>query len=77
MVADQKEELIQFLTETVFNPILNSRTASEALKNGVGSTITRLNKCDAAGIVQFYWSSIMGTSEKHGNRHVKAGSGSL
>lgn len=40
---------------------LNSPTASDALKKGVRYTIARLNERDAVGIIQYYWSAIVGT----------------
>ena len=53
---------MKFLRENVFNPILNSNTASPSLKIGVNNTIRKLYRQDALGMVQFYWSSIVGTS---------------
>lgn len=39
----KKEELMSFLHVNVFDPILNSETASESLKKGVRLTIMRMN----------------------------------
>lgn len=38
-----------------------SPEASENLKRGIRYTIMRLNQRDAAGMVQYYWSAIVGT----------------
>ncbi len=57
----KEHELMQFLQERVFDPILNSPRASEKLKNGVRYTIMRMNERDAAGMRQYYWSAIIGT----------------
>lgn len=57
----KKEELMAFLTINVFEPILNSSTASKALKQGVRYTIMRLNQLDAQGAIKYYWSAIVGT----------------
>ena len=57
----KKEEILAYLHEHVFDPILNSPDASETLKKGVRYTIMRLNERDAAGIRQYYWSAIIGT----------------
>ena len=57
----KEQELMNFLLQYVFNPILNSTTASNALKNGVRYTIMRLNNLDAEGMVSYYWSAIVGT----------------
>lgn len=60
-VARQKAELLTFLHERVFDPILASPTASDTLKRGVRYTIMRMQELDPAGIVQYYWSAIVGT----------------
>lgn len=57
----KKQELLRYLHEHVFDPILNSPVASNDLKAGVRYTIMRMEKRDAAGIVQYYWSAIIGT----------------
>ncbi|RYZ92551.1 MAG: hypothetical protein EOP06_03950 [Proteobacteria bacterium] len=57
----KKAEILNFLHERVFAPILNSLHASSSLKSGVRLTIARMNERDAAGIVQYYWSAIIGT----------------
>ncbi len=57
----KKEEIMDFLSRNVFNPILDSSDASEALKKGVRYTIMRLNNLDAVGMVSYYWSAIVGT----------------
>ena len=48
-------------SENVFNPILDSDTASNRLKQGVRLTIMRMEERDANGIVQYYWSAVIGT----------------
>lgn len=59
---DQKKaDILAFLHQHVFDPILNSPTASKKLKMGVQYTIMRMNERDAAGIWQYYWSAIVGT----------------
>lgn len=55
-----------FLTERVFDPILNSPTASEKLKRGCRLTMARMNQRDAAGMIQYYWSAIIGTERSIG-----------
>jgi len=58
----KEQQIMKFLKENVFYPILNSNTASQSLKIGVNNTIRKLRRQDALGMVQFYWSSIVGTS---------------
>ncbi len=57
----KEEELLAFLHQHVFDPILDSRDASQSLKSGVRLTITRLQQRDAVGMIQYYWSAIIGT----------------
>ena len=57
----KEEEIMQFLHQNVFDPILDSSVSSNTLKQGVRQTIMRLNQRDAAGMMQFYWSAIIGT----------------
>jgi len=58
---NKKTEIMNFLHENVFDPILNSNTASESLKKGVRLTIMRMNERDEEGIISYYWSAIIGT----------------
>ena len=57
----KEQEIMVFLHENVFDPILTSPRASERLKQGVRTTIMRLQQRDAAGMIRFYWSAIIGT----------------
>ena len=57
----KEEEIMSFLNEKVFNPILSSPTASNHLKQGVRYTIMRMEKLDAQGMVRYYWSAVSGT----------------
>ena len=52
-----------YLHEHVFDPILNSPTASDRLKQGVRYTIMRMNERDPEGMVYYYWSAIIGTEK--------------
>jgi len=62
----KEQELMNFLYEHVFQPILNSPNASKELKSGVNLTIGRMNQRDAAGMVQYFWSAIIGTERSIG-----------
>jgi len=57
----KEEEIMNFLHENVFDPILNSNEASNTLKKGVRCTIMRLNERNAEGMISYYWSAIIGT----------------
>lgn len=52
---------MEFLHRRVFDPILNSAGASQRLKKGVRYTVMRMNERNAAGMVKYYWSAIVGT----------------
>ena len=57
---------MDFLHVRIFDPILQSPQASEKLKQGVRFTIMRLEERDAAGMMQYYWSAIVGTERSIG-----------
>jgi hypothetical protein len=57
----KEDEIMVFLHERVFDPILKSPQASESLKHGVRLTIARMWERDAAGMIEFYFSAIVGT----------------
>ncbi len=57
---------MDFLNARVFQPILQSPQASDQLKQGVRYTIMRLEERDAAGMIQYYWSAIVGTERSVG-----------
>ena len=56
----KEEELLVFLHEHVFDPILTSAAASNSLKSGVRITIARLQERDAEGMIHYYWSAVIG-----------------
>ena len=60
-LGPKEQEIMAFLHESVFDPILASPRASDRLKKGVRYTIMRLEERNAAGMVQYYWSAIVGT----------------
>ncbi|NTU73803.1 hypothetical protein HGB07_06605 [Candidatus Roizmanbacteria bacterium] len=59
----KEEELMNFLDEQIFNPILDSAEASAELKKGVRWTIMRMNERDAVGMVKYFWSAVCGTDK--------------
>ena len=62
----KEQEIMRFLHDRVFDPILHSPVASDKLKQGVRLTIMRLEQRDARGMVQYYWSAITGTERSIG-----------
>lgn len=59
--AEKKFEILNFLHQHVFDPILNSPIASTDLKQGVRLTIMRMNERDSRGIVSYFWAAVVGT----------------
>jgi hypothetical protein len=57
----KKAEVLTYLHDHIFSPILASPVASNTLKQGVRYTIMRLQERDSSGIVSYYWSAIGGT----------------
>jgi hypothetical protein len=66
MLGRKEAEIMNFLHSRVFDPIMQSSQASEKLKQGVRSTIMRMEQRDAAGMVEYYWSAIVGTERSIG-----------
>jgi hypothetical protein len=65
-LGKKEREIMDFLHEHIFDPILASPRASDKLKQGVRYTIMRLKERDAAGMIQYYWSAIVGTERSVG-----------
>ena len=62
-LGPKEQEIMEFLSNRVFNPILSSPDASESLKRGCRLTIARMERLDAAGMIRYYWSAIIGTKK--------------
>ena len=65
-LGTKEQEIMNFLHSRVFEPIQQSPIASEKLKTGVRYTIMRMEERDAMGMVQYYWSAIIGTERSKG-----------
>ncbi len=65
-LGPEETEIMEFLHDRVFNPVLNSQKASNRLKAGCRMTINRMMQRDALGMVQYYWSAIIGTERSIG-----------
>ena len=59
----KEDEIIQFLDDRIFNPILNSETASDSLQRGARMTRMRMRERDAKGMISYYWSAIVETKK--------------
>lgn len=54
----KEQELMAFLHEKVFDPILNSKETPANIKSGVNLTIGRMNRLSAEKMVQYFWSAL-------------------
>lgn len=67
MALDRKQqEIMDFLHERIFNPILQSQQASPELRSGIRLTINRMERLSAEKMIQYYWSAIIGTERSIG-----------
>jgi hypothetical protein len=65
-IMTKEEEIIEFLHQRVFDPVLNSPNASAKLKQGVRLTIIRIEQRNALGMVNYFWSAVGGTEKSIG-----------
>lgn len=54
----KEQELMQYLHNKVFDPILNSTTVSSKIKSGVNLTIARMDRLSSEKMVQYFWSAL-------------------
>jgi hypothetical protein len=66
LLMTKEHEIMSFLHEKIFDPILNSPDAPDDLKKGVRYTIMRMNERNAEGMIHYYWSAIIGTERSIG-----------
>ncbi|KQL33365.1 hypothetical protein [Psychrobacillus sp. FJAT-21963] len=59
----KEEEIMDFLHQKVFDPVLQSKTASESVKKGIRYTVIRLNERNAEAMIKYFWSAIVGTEK--------------
>ncbi|MBA4090630.1 MAG: hypothetical protein C0494_08575 [Sphingobium sp.] len=61
VLGPKEQEIMAYLRNHIFDPILASPTASEELKKGIRYTMMRMEQRDAAGMVHYFWSAVIGT----------------
>lgn len=54
----KEQEIMDFLHQKVFDPILNSKKTPSNIRSGVNLTIGRMNKLSAEKMVQYFWSAL-------------------
>ncbi len=67
----KEQELMNYLHERVFDPILNSKTAPAKIKSGINLTIARMNKLKPEKMVQYFWSSLVTDNAIAFSKHLK------
>lgn len=65
-LGPKEQELMDYLHSHVFDPILQSPTASQELKAGIRLTINRMKQRDAVGMLSYYWAALKGTERSIG-----------
>ncbi|HEV7878830.1 hypothetical protein [Bradyrhizobium sp.] len=64
-IGPKERQIMDYLHEHIFDPILVSGTASTALKQGVRLTIIRMMERDALGM-DYFWAALKGTERSIG-----------
>ncbi|RXT53640.1 hypothetical protein B5V03_03235 [Bradyrhizobium betae] len=65
-LGPKETQIMEFLHDRVFDPILNSTSASAPLKQGIRLTIIRMKERDAVGMVDYFWAALKGTERSIG-----------
>ena len=71
-VMTKEKEVMEFLHQRVFDPILNSSKAPANLKSGVNLTIGRMNRLSAEKMVKYFWSALETDHAKAFSEKLKA-----
>lgn len=67
----KEQELMHFLHEKVFDPILSNPKASGKTKSGVNLTIARMNRLSAEKMVQYFWSALATENAVNFSKHLE------
>lgn len=54
----KEQELMAYLHEKVFDPIMNSSDIPADIKRGVSITVVRMERLSAEKMVQYFWSAL-------------------
>lgn len=66
MLDAKQQQIMSYLHEHIFQPVLTSPSASEQLKSGIRFTIMRMEQLEAPKMIQYFWSAIIGTERSIG-----------
>lgn len=67
----REQELMSFLHVKVFDPILDSSTASSRVKSGVDLTVGRMNRLNLEKMVQYFWSALANKNSIKFSKYLK------
>ncbi len=56
----KERQIMNFLNEYMFNPIINSPEETPFMKQGVNVTISHLENMSADEMIKYFWSTIVG-----------------
>jgi hypothetical protein len=65
-MGPKEQQIMDFLHERVFDPILASASATPRLKQGIRLTIMRMRERSALGMVDYFWAAVKGTERSIG-----------
>ena len=68
----KEQELMNYLHEKVFDPILADPNVPAAIKSGVNLTIGRMNRLSAEKMIQYYWSALSTDNSISFSKKMKA-----
>jgi len=63
----KEQEILDFLEEKMFTPILNSASTSERFKTATRGLRLRMKQRNAQGMIQYFWSTVADANAKHAN----------
>ena len=61
MAQSKEDEIMDFLERRVFAPAETAPNATQAILSGIRMTRLRMRQRNAAGMVRYFWSAIIGT----------------
>lgn len=68
----KEQEIMDFLHERVFDPILDSKNVPSDIKSGTNLTIGRMNRLNANQMVKYFWSALATDNAMAFSKKVKS-----
>lgn len=67
----KEQELMKYLHNKVFDPILNSKSCPAKIKSGINLTVARMKRLSAEKMVQYFWSALAAENAITFSKHLK------